>query len=52
MVKQQHVNVYIFAVAYTIYFVHEITVSDSLVLIVSRVACVVLVFGELCRGKI
>ena len=52
MVKQQHVNIDIFAVAYTIDFIHEIAVSDCLVLIVSRVACVVLVFGELCRGKI
>ena len=52
MVKQQHVNVDIFAVAYAIDFIHEIAVSDCLILIVSRVACVILIFGELCRGKI
>ena len=52
MVKQQHVNVNIITVSDTFDFVHEIAIGNGLVLIVSRVACVILIFGELCCGKI
>lgn len=52
MVEQQHVNVNIITVSDTFDFVHEITVSNRLVLIICCVACVVLIFGKLSRRKI
>ena len=52
MFEQHYVYIDVIAVPYAIDFIHEITVCDCLVLIIGRVACVVLVFSQLCRGEI
>ena len=52
MIEQQHVNVNIITVSDTFDFVHEIPISDCLVLIICCVACVVLIFGQLSSREI